>query len=202
MTYAPKIFTLVVCWSRGQTLTHTHTPFPPKVHDPFHDRCSVQSNVRVHVCTSRRHIPRTSIVGATQNFQVILNICQTGAAKRGRGWASGGMFEGGRCTSSTLAPPYLLPSLREMELRVLAEILCLSLARNIRALSPKRHGKRNPIAESTVNYIVPRENKKGEDKKITWEWWYEDGSSLSKIEWMDLCYFGYNGDYSSLILFR
>lgn len=86
--------------ARSNTRTHTYHSLP-RFMTLFMTggRCSVE---RSRMYESKAY-PRTSIVGATQNFQVILNICQTGAAKRGR--ANGGMFEGGRCTSSTMAPP-------------------------------------------------------------------------------------------------
>lgn len=125
--------------ARSNTHTHTHT----QTHHPFQGSWPFPRGGRTFVFTkvytcSKAH-PRTSIVGTTQNFQVILNICQTGAAKRWKEerWAGGGMFEGerGRPMYEFHGGP------REMELRVLAEILCLSLARNIRALSRKRYGE-------------------------------------------------------------
>lgn len=134
--------------ARSNIHTYTHIPFPPKVHDPFHDRWPVFSRtftyVRVEGISTDEY--RRCNSKLSSNIKHLSNWCgQEGASQRRDVWGRPMYeFHGG-------------PTPREMELRVLAEILCLSLARNIRALSPKRYGKRNPIAESTVNYIVPRE---------------------------------------------
>lgn len=66
--------------ARSNIHTHTYHSLPRFMTlSMTGGRCSVE---RSRMYESKAY-PRTSIVGATQNFQVILNICQTGAAKRG-----------------------------------------------------------------------------------------------------------------------
>lgn len=135
--------------ARSNTHTHTYSHSLPRFMtlSMTGGRCSVEHSrryVRVEGISMDEY--RRCNSKLSSNIKHLSNWCgQEGASQRRDVWGRPMYeFHGG-------------PTPREMELRVLAEILCLSLARNIRALSPKRYGKRNPIAESTVNYIVPRE---------------------------------------------